>query len=98
MFGVVLKVIWSNLEESWFLTVFGQQGWTNPWDFGQNFKVAQTFCIGKTSREIMFGVVLKVIWSNLEESWFLTVFGQQGWTNPLGFWSKFKICLNCLYR
>ena len=46
----------------------------------------------------MFGVVLKVIWSNLEEKWLLAVFGQKAWTNPLGFFWKFQISLNCLYR
>ena len=46
----------------------------------------------------MFGVVLKVIWSNLEESWLLAVFGKKAWTNPLGFLWKFQISSNFLYR
>ena len=37
---------------------------------------------------MMFGVVLRVIGSNLEEKWFLAVFGQKAWTNPLGFLVK----------
>ena len=47
---------------------------------------------------MMFGVVLRVIGSNLEEKWFLAVFGQKAWTNPLGFLSKFQIFSNFLYR
>ena len=41
---------------------------------------------------MMFGVVFRVIGSKVEENWVLAVFGQKAWTNPLGFWSKFKIC------
>ena len=41
---------------------------------------------------MMFGVVLRVIGSKLEEKWFLGVFGQKAWTNPLGFQSKIQIC------
>ena len=46
MFGVVFRVIGRNLEENWFLADFFKKSWTNPWDFGQNFKFAKTFCIG----------------------------------------------------
>ena len=66
MFGVVFRVIGNKLKENWFLAVFGQKAWTNPWDFGQNFKLAQTFCIGKTSREMMFGVVFRSDWKEIE--------------------------------
>ena len=47
---------------------------------------------------MMFGVVFRVIGSKVEEILFLAVFGQKAWTNPLGFWSKFQICYNFLYR
>ena len=57
----------------WFLAVFRQKTWTNPGDFGQ---FAKTFCIGKNSREMMFGVVLRVIGSKVEAKWYLAVFGQ----------------------
>ena len=68
---MVLRVIGNNLEESCILSRFWptKHGLT-PWDFGQNFKFAQTSCIGKRSREMMFGMVLRVIGNNLEESWF----------------------------
>ena len=33
-----------------------------PLDFGQNFQFAQTFCIGKRSREMMFGDVIQSDW------------------------------------
>ena len=46
----------------------------------------------------MFGVCFQVIGSKVEESWFLAVFGQKAWTNPLGIWSKFRIYSNFLYR
>ena len=46
----------------------------------------------------MFGVVLKVIWSNLEESSLLAVCAKKAGTNPLGFLWKFQICSNFLYR
>ena len=58
-------------------------------DFGQNFKFSKTFCIGKRIREMMFGVVLRVIGSKGEANLFLAAFGQKPWTNPFGFWSKF---------
>ena len=35
---------------------------------------------------MMFGVVFRVIGSNLEVNWFLTDFREKGWTNPFGFW------------
>ena len=60
-----------------------------PLDFGQNFKFAKTFCIGKISREMMFGVVLRVIGSKSDAKWFKTVFGQKPWTPPL--WILVKI-------
>ena len=41
---------------------------------------------------MMFGVIFRVIGSNLEENWFFADFGQKAWTNPLGVWSKFQIC------
>ena len=41
---------------------------------------------------MMFGVVFRVIGSKMQENWFLAVFGQKAWTNPLGFSSKFKSC------
>ena len=41
---------------------------------------------------MMFGVVFRVIGSKVEEKFFLAVFGQKAWTNPLGFGSKFQIC------
>ena len=47
---------------------------------------------------MIFGVVFRVIGSKVEQSWFLAVFGQKAWTNPLGIWSKFQICSNFLYR
>ena len=34
---------------------------------------------------MMFGVVLRVIGSKVEENWFLAALGQKAWTNPLGF-------------
>ena len=61
-------------------------------DFGPNFKFAKTFCIGKRSREMMFGVVFRVIGSNVEEMSVLVIFDKKAWTIPLGFWSKFQIC------
>ena len=48
-----------------------------PWDFGENFKFAKTFCIGKRSREMMYGMVFRVIESELEENWFLGIFLQK---------------------
>ena len=84
IFGVVFRVIGSNLEENLFLADFGQKAWTNPLGFWQNFKFAKTFCIGKRRREMMFGVVFRVIGSNLEENCFLADFCQKAWTNPFG--------------
>ena len=37
---------------------------------------------------MMFGVVLRVIASKVEEKLKLAVFGEKPWTNPLGFRSK----------
>ena len=41
---------------------------------------------------MMFGVVFRVIRSNVEEISVLVVFGKKAWTNPSGFSSKFQIC------
>ena len=35
---------------------------------------------------MMFGVIFRVIGSNIEENRFLADFGKKAWTNPLGFW------------
>ena len=56
-----------------------------PWDLGQNFRFVKTFCIVKSSPEMMFGIVLRVIGSEGEAKWCLAVFGQKPWTNPFGF-------------
>ena len=57
MFGVVFRVIGSNVEEISVLVIFDRG--LSRWDFGQNFKFAKTFCIGKRSREMISGVVLE---------------------------------------
>ena len=54
MFGTVLRVIGSKSDAKWFRTVFGQ----TPWTPSPLWILAKTFCIGKRSREMMFGVVL----------------------------------------
>ena len=38
MFAVVFRVIGSKLSEKWFLAVFGQKAWTNP--FGNFVKIS----------------------------------------------------------
>ena len=74
MFGVVFRVIGSKVEESWFLAVFGQKHGLTPWEFGQNFKFAQTFCIGKKEPRNDVWSCFQVIGSKVEESWFLSRF------------------------
>ena len=56
---------------------FAKKHELTPWDFGQNFKFAKSFCIGKRSREIMYGVVFRVIESKLEKNYFLAFFLQK---------------------
>ena len=92
MFAVVFRVIGSKLSEKWFLAVLAKKHGLTPWEFRQNFKFAKTFCIAKIGRVMMFAVVFRVIGSKLSEKWFLAVFGQKAWTNPLGISSKFQIC------
>ena len=71
MFGDGFKSDWKQFgRKLHFKPFLANKAWTNPWDFGQNFKFAQTSCIGKRSQEMMFGMVLRVIGNNLEESWF----------------------------
>ena len=47
MFRVVSRVIGSYFEENSSLADFAKKCGLTPWDFGQNFKVAKTFCRGK---------------------------------------------------
>ena len=92
MFGVFsesLEAIWKKIG---FQPILAKKHGLTPWDFGQNFKFAKTFCIGKRQARNDVWSVFRVIGSNLEENWFLADFGQKAWTNPLGFWSKFQIC------
>ena len=42
-----------------------------PWELGQNFKFPKSFCISKTSLEMMFGDVFRVIGNKVEENSFL---------------------------
>ena len=44
---------------------------------GQNFKFPKSFCISKTSLEMMFGDVFRVIGNKVEEKSFLAVCGQK---------------------
>ena len=74
--------VWSGFQSDWkqigrklvFSAFLFKKHALTHWDFGQTFKVPQTFCIGKTSREMMFGVVFRVIGKKLEENCFLAVF------------------------
>ena len=70
MFRVVLRVIGSKVEAKLKLAVFGRNHGLTPWDLGENFKFAKTFCRGKRSPEMMFGVVLRVIGRKVEVSRF----------------------------
>ena len=97
MFRIVLRVIGTKVKVKWCLAVFGKNRGLTPWDLGQNFKFAKTFCIVERSSEMMFGIVLRVIGSKVEAKWCLAVCGQKPWTNPLRFGSKFQICRSFLY-
>ena len=88
----------ANLKKFGFKPFLAKKRALTPWDFGENFKFAKTFGIRKRTREIMFGGVFRVLGSRFKENWFLAVFGQKAWTNPLGFLIKFQICSNFLYR
>ena len=66
MFGVLLRVIGSKVEAKCFSPFLTKNHELTPWDLGQNFNFAKTFCIGKRSREMMFGVLLRVIGSKVE--------------------------------
>ena len=61
MFGVIFRVIGSNFEEIGFQPILPKKRGLTPWDFRQNFKIAKTFYIGKGRREMMFGVIFRVI-------------------------------------
>ena len=61
MFGVIFRVIRGNFEEIGFQPILAKKRGLTPWDFGQNFKFAQTFYIGKGRREMMFGVIFRGI-------------------------------------
>ena len=71
MFAVVSRVIGSKVEERkvflWFQPFLAKNHGLTPLDFPQNFKFANTFSIGKKSREMMFAVVSRVIGSKEEE-------------------------------
>ena len=70
MFAVVSRVIKSKVEERkvffWFQPFLAKNNGLTPLDFPQNFKFANTFSIGKRSREMMFAVVFRVIGSKVE--------------------------------
>ena len=51
------------------------------------------------NHEMTFRVLLRVIGSKVKARFILAVFGQEPWTNPLGFGSKVQICKKTfLYR
>ena len=64
MFGVVFGVIGSKIKRKICFQPFlaKNHGLTFSWDFGQNFKFAKTFCIGKRRREMMFGGCFRSDW------------------------------------
>ena len=65
MFGVVFRVIEANWRKIGFWAFLAKKHGLTPWDFGQNFKFAKTFCIGKRSREMMFGVFFRGDWKQI---------------------------------
>ena len=79
MFGEVFRVIGNKVEAKWFkiLTVFGQKQMEQK-PLGNFVKISNFLKVsvsGKTSLEMMFGEVFRVIGNKVEAK--LTVFGQK---------------------
>ena len=90
MFGVFsesLEAIWKKIG---FQPILAKKHGLTPWDFGQNFKFAKTFCIGKRRREMMFGVFsesLEAIWKKIG---FQPILAKKHGLTPWDFGQNFK--------
>ena len=71
-----------------FEPILAKKRGLTPWDFGQNFKFAKTFYIGKVRQEMMFGVIFRVIGSNLKKIGFEPILAKKRGLTP---WDLVKI-------
>ena len=80
----------ANSKKIGFKPNLAQKRGLTPWDFGQNFKFAQTFFIGKKRLEMMFGVVFRVIGSKFDKIGFLPFLAKKHGLTPWDFGQNFK--------
>ena len=69
-FGKVLSVIGNKVEEKCFSRLLAKNHEQTTWELGQNLKCPKSFCIGRTSREMMFAEVLRVIGKKVQAKCF----------------------------
>ena len=70
MFGEVFRVIGKKVQAKYFSRFLAKNHEQTPWELGQNFKFPKSLCIGKTSREMMFGEVFRVIGKKVQANCF----------------------------
>ena len=87
MFGEVLIVIGKKAQAKSFSRFLAKNHEQTPWVLGQNLKFPKRFCIGKTSREMMFGRFLAWIKTKLKKSVFQD-FWSKTMNKPLVNWVK----------
>ena len=90
MFGEVFGVIGKKVQAKFFSRFLAKNHEQTTWELGQNFKLPKIFCIGKTSREMMFGEVFSVIGNKVEEKCFSRFLAKNHEQTPWEFCQNFK--------
>ena len=70
MLGELFRVTGNKVQANCFKPLLAKNHGQTPWELGQNFKFPKTFCIGKTSREMMFGEVFRGIGKKVQAKCF----------------------------
>ena len=70
IFGEVFRVIGKKVKAKCFSRFLAKNHEQTPWELGQNFKLPKSFCIGETSREMMFGEGFRVIGNKVQAKCF----------------------------
>ena len=91
MFAEVFRVIGKKVRAKYFLRLLAKNHEQTPWEFCQNFKFPESLCISKTSREMMFGEVFRVIGKKVQAKCFYGFLAKNHEQTPWELGQNFKL-------